>query len=237
MLQASGLDANVYRSILTTVARGDRTPTGIASRTGRSASSLARPVENLVQAGLLQRVVDPLRSRRSRYELADPFLVFHDAIIRPHRTRLRRRQAAQVWSESADTWRSRILGPHFERLCRETTLWHHTDFGLDRVETVGASLVADPASRTNLEIDVTATGPANQIVAVGEAKYTNAKRGLADLARLDRIRSLLPLDRSATCRLLLFAAQGADRALAHAAASRSDVELIDLRRLYGQNAG
>jgi uncharacterized protein len=234
VLQASGLDANVYRSILTAVARGDRTPTGIGSRTGRSASSLARPVESLVGAGMLHRVVDPLRSRRSRYELADPFLVFHDAIIRPHRTRLRRRQEPAVWAESAETWRSQVLGPHFERLCREATRWHHTDFGLDGVETVGASLVADPASRTNLEIDVMATGPGGHIVAIGEAKHTHARRGVADLARLDRIKDLLPADRSEGCRLLIFAAHGADRELTRVAASRPDVELVDLARLYGR---
>ena len=48
VLQAAGLEANVYRSILTAVAGGEQTPTHIALRTGRHASSLARPIENLV---------------------------------------------------------------------------------------------------------------------------------------------------------------------------------------------
>ena len=100
MLQASGLEANIYRSILTAVARGDKTPSGVASRIGRPASALARPFDKLTEAGLLDRIADPLRSRRSRYELADAFLVFHDAIIRPNRTRLRRRAQAEVWAEA-----------------------------------------------------------------------------------------------------------------------------------------
>ena len=92
VLHASGLSSNVYRSILTAVARGDRTPTGISSRTGRPVTALARPIERLTEAGLLIQVPDPVRARRSRYELADPFISFHDAIIRPNRTRIRRRQ-------------------------------------------------------------------------------------------------------------------------------------------------
>lgn len=236
VLAASGLDANVYRSIVAAVAGGDHTPTPIASRIGRNASSLARPLENLVQAGLLRRIVDPLRQRRSRYELADPFLAFHHAIVRPHRTRLRRRQQAAVWEECQETWRARVLGPYFERLAREATIQHPGDFGFPRLGVVGATTVADQAARTSLEVDVAALDGDGRVAVIGEAKHTAARRSRRDLARLERIRALLAPEQVEGAKLALFSATGFEPDLVSQAAARTDVELIDLARLYGTGA-
>ncbi len=236
VLQSSGLTANVYRSILTAVARGDRTPTGISSRTGRPATALAKPIERLTEAGLLLQIGDPLRSRRSRYELADPFISFHDAIIRPNRTRIRRRQQREIWAESDATWRSGIVGPHFERLCREAVLHYGSEFGVPSVANVGSTEVADAKGRRSHELDMVATNSSGDIVAIGEAKHTSVPRGTADLERLEHIRTLLPtqVDQLQLCRLLLFSAVGFERNVLKAVKGRADVELIDVSRLYGR---
>lgn len=234
VLQASGLSANVYRSILTAVARGDRTPTGISSRTGRPVTALARPIERLTEAGLLIQVPDPVRDRRSRYELADPFISFHDAIIRPNRTRIRRRQQRVVWSESQASWNSQIVGPHFERLCREATLLYGAEFGLASIASVGATSIADAKGRRSHELDLVATGPSGELLAIGEAKHTATKRSPADLERLEHIRGLMPDSGGDQCRLLLFSANGFERNLVRSASARTDVELIDVARLYGR---
>ena len=234
VLQASGLSANVYRSILTAVARGDRTPTGISSRTGRPATALARPIERLTEAGLLIQVPDPVRARRSRYELADPFISFHDAIIRPNRTRIRRRQQRVVWSENQATWNSQIVGPHFERLCREATLLYGAEFGLASTVSVGATSIADAKGRRSHELDLVAIGPSGGILAIGEAKHTTMARSPADLERLEHIRGLLRSSDGQQCRLLLFSANGFERNLVRTASTRTDVELIDVARLYGR---
>lgn len=234
VLESSSLSANVYRSILTVVARGDRTPTGISARTGRPASALARPIERLTEAGLLIRVPDPLRARRSRYELADPFITFHDAIIRPNRTRIRQRQQKAVWAESASTWRSQVVGPHFERLCREATALHGNEFGLASVSSVGSTAVADAKGRRSHEVDVVATTAAGVVVGLGEAKHTASPRGTADLARLEHIRSLLPKAEDRAAKLLLFSANGFDRNLVKLSLARADIQLIDTDRLYGK---
>jgi uncharacterized protein len=234
LLESSSLSANVYRSILTAVARGDRTPTGISSRTGRPASSLARPIERLTDAGLLLQIPDPLRARRSRYELADPFIAFHDAIIQPNRTRIRRRQQQAVWLESDATWRSQVIGPHFERLCRDAISHYGAEFGVpSSASVVGSTAVADAKGRQGHELDVIATTSAGSVAAIGEAKHTTSQRGMADLDRLDHIRTLLPTPSDRACRLLLFSANGFERHLVRTAAARTDVELVDVKRLYG----
>ena len=97
-----------------------------------------------------------------------------------------------MWPRLLPTWRSKLVGPHFERICREATLLRQGALGLQGVVTVGASVVADRAARVNHEVDVVATGATGEVVAVGEAKHTAWPRGTVDLARLDRIRALLP---------------------------------------------
>jgi uncharacterized protein len=71
------------------------------------------------------------------------------------------------------------------------------------------------------------------VLAIGEAKASVKPVDVAELARLDHLRQLLPADRVAgPPRLLLFARAGFSARLRRAAAARSDVELVDLDRLY-----
>ncbi|MEU4406610.1 hypothetical protein AB0F88_18990 [Streptosporangium sp. NPDC023963] len=86
---------------------------------------------------------------------------------------------------------------------------------------------------------VTETAPfaADRIVAIGEAcsrRGTTTPVSLAELQRLEHLRVLLPGAKvTAPPKLLLFSRSGFTADLAHTAARRSDVELVDLGRLYG----
>ncbi len=72
-----------------------------------------------------------------------------------------------------------------------------------------------------------------RITAVGEAKGTLQPVGLPQLARLEHLRGLLPGSRvGALPKLLLFARAGFTADLRRTADTRSDVELVDLERLY-----
>jgi len=71
------------------------------------------------------------------------------------------------------------------------------------------------------------------ILAIGEAKGGEARRGIGDLRRLERLRVLLATRADAAdARLLLFGRAGFAVDLVTAARDRKDVELIDLERLY-----
>lgn len=100
-------------------------------------------------------------------------------------------------------------------------------------------MVNDSKGRTQHEIDVVVLGRdpsgAEVVLSLGEAKHTNAKRTIADLQRLERVRGLVADKRpaAASAKLLLFSASGFDRNLTNEANERHDVELIDLVRIYG----
>jgi hypothetical protein len=183
---------------------------------------------------LVVRTADPLRARRSLLDVGDPFLRFHYAIIRPNRAALARRRGADVWARSAATFRSQVLGPHFERLCREVVLDLGPDLELPEVADVGATSLYDPARRVHHEIDVVGTDQRGRVRLIGEAKASTAVRGLDDLARLERLRTLLPEARRAPdVHLVLFALGGADRALQRAASTRDDLTVVDAKALVG----
>ncbi len=106
---------------------------------------------------------------------------------------------------------------------------------------VGQAVLNDPTGRTTHELDVIALADGEQlhaqravIRAIGEAKATNRTRSVGDLHRLERIRVLLgERGHDAThARLLLFSRTGFTAGLLDAARTRSDVELVDLTRLY-----
>jgi uncharacterized protein len=225
-------DSNVYRSIITAVARGERTVTGVASRTGRQATSLAKPLQRLIDAGVLMRVPDPLRARGGRIDLVDPFLTFHQVVIQPNRAALARRRAREVWRRrGSSTFRSQLLGPRFEHICRQALLDYDFDLPVE-VADVGATKLLDPQSKRHLDVDVAATDADDRIVLLAEVKASAGLRTSADLRRLDFLRTLLPADRRAPeVHLVLFSLHGVSPDLAAEANDRDDVTVIDAATL------
>ncbi len=67
-------------SILTLIGQGCHRPSEIASRLGMPATSLSRPLERLLELGLVRRDqpfgASPRDSKRSLYRIGDPFLRF-----------------------------------------------------------------------------------------------------------------------------------------------------------------
>ena len=78
------------------------------------------------------------------------------------------------------------------------------------------------------------TGFDSRVLAIGEAKHTTSKRTLGDLTRLEELRELIAKKQPAAAegKLLLFSASGFESNLKTAAGKRTDVELIDIDRLY-----
>jgi uncharacterized protein len=71
------------------------------------------------------------------------------------------------------------------------------------------------------------------VVAIGEVKSTTRPVDAAEITRLDHLRDLLPDSWvPAPPRLLVFSHAGFTSDARRAAASRQDVELVDLERLY-----
>jgi uncharacterized protein len=178
----------VYRAILGAIAAGERAFGAISRVAGLPSGALSRPLAALQRAGLVERVPDPLRARRDRYELADPHLRLWLTLIAPNRSRLQAGGAEEVWARLAETsWRSQVLGPRWEAVARA----HVAGGGAERLgqlDAVGVTTVSDRARGRSHEVDLVAIR-AGRVVALGEAKLRTL--GPPDLDRLLRIRDLL----------------------------------------------
>jgi len=199
----------VYRAILAAIASGERTFGAISRVAGLPSGALSRPLAALRRAGLVERIPDPLRARRDRYELADPHLRFWLAIVAPQRSRLQAAGAGELWAGLRETtWPSQVLGPRWEAIARAHLA--RGDERLGQVDGVGATSVSDRARRKSHEVDLVAVREGN-VVAVGEAKLRALEA--TDLERLRRIRDLLDAPEAA---LVLASAGGIPPTLAEA---------------------
>jgi hypothetical protein len=130
-----------------------------------------------------------------------------------------------------------VAGPHFETLCREFARAEgRRVFGVP-VGEVASGTVADPGSKTQIEVDVAVFGPARAgeprtVISLGEVKWGKFM-GLRHVERLRRTRALLAVkgyDTSATT-LACYSGAGFDAALS-AAAEDGDILLVGADRLY-----
>ncbi|NYV74249.1 ATP-binding protein [Streptomyces sp. UH6] len=231
-------DPTSYASVLAAVSAGRHRRSEIAAALGRPSGSLGHLLSGLQDIGLLEQTEDATRDKRSVFRVAEPVVRLHQLLIQRHEPELVVGRAEQVWTDSADTVASRIYGPHFEELARQWCFEHAAPETLGgRPAWVRPTEIACREHRRGHELDlVVAHSPAfgaERITAIGEAKGTLGAVGVSQLERLEHLRGLLPAAKvQALPKLLLFARSGFTADLRREAAARSDVELVDLVRLY-----
>lgn len=226
---------NLYHAALAGVATGHHAHAKLTSYVKTSGPSLAPITEALVASELVERVQDPLRRNRPTYHPADPLIRFYYVVMRGHHARLARHDAAaaRLWSSLKPTFQSQIIGPCFEGLARYwvTHFARPATIG-GEIYRVGPTTLSGHDGIGQLDVVVTGHGDldgAPPVLAIGEAK---AGERIAErhLRRLEEARKAMGA-RAAGAKLLLF---GADftRAVIAGAEARSDVEIVDLDRLY-----
>jgi AAA+ ATPase superfamily predicted ATPase len=179
-------------SILSLIGQGCHRPFEIAGRLGKPATSLARPLQRLIEMDLVERSTpfgtSPREGKRALYRIADPFLAFWFRFVEPERSRLEAGQTetvgreisarlphhvAQVWEELARASVPRL--PLFDRAWGPARRWWGP--GLDRKP---------------MEVDLVAESAAGDALLVGEVKWSVPKAVPEALAELERRAKNLP---------------------------------------------
>lgn len=229
-------DRALYRSIITSIAAGNATKGKIGSDLRRDAKSLAYPLAQLERAGFITRHHDMLRPNRPLLRVADPVLRFHFAVVRRDADRYKVRQGATAWADAATRFSSAVIGPHFEEMARTWTRRYASSETLGgAVGRVGFVQVNDPEQRQSFELDVAVSpqGSEDRLLAIGEAKARTGPCTIKDIERLEHLRGLLTSRTGASgAKLLLFSLSGFTRDITEKANRRSDIELVDLQRMY-----
>lgn len=229
-------DTGLYQTVLAAVAEGNATRGAIAGRLERKGGDISHHLTVLEDAGLLVAEGDAFRRNRSLYRITEPLVRFYYSIMRPYWTQLERvrpGRTERIWSSQKPTFRSQVVGPVFEHVCRRWTedLADEETFG----GLVGRALpgvVYDEASRTSHEVDVAALGNDGTVLSIGEAKW-GEHMTLSHLQRLEHIAELLAHRDKAPSVLALYSGAGFSPALQRRSdESQGRIQLVDLDRLY-----
>jgi hypothetical protein len=240
---SSARKPNLYHATLAGVALGHHAWSSLTKYVKIPGSSLHSIVRALLAADFIVEHQDPVRENRPKYEPADPLIRFHYALIRRHQTRLGRHDVdtEALWDDLRPTFRSQVLGPCFESMARAwaTHFASHETLG-GAPDHVGPTTLTvtnrETGSAAPRQIDLVvaaddAAAPGERTVhALGEAKVEE-RITLRHVRRLEQARETLGA-RAQAAKLLLFG-RSFDEAARSAAATRADLEIVDLERLYG----
>jgi uncharacterized protein len=188
-------DAALYHSVLAAIANGSGRWGAIASYIGRKSADIAHPLNVLEDCRLIARDQDAFRSGRAVYRIMEPLITYYEAIMRPRWGDLEQGFGNQVWADSRQSFRSKVVGPHFESVCRDFAAARGREVFGRPVGQVSPGTVTDHAARSQIEIDVAVLAPAEpgqprEIISLGEAKWGDVM-GVRHIARLQRARNLL----------------------------------------------
>jgi AAA+ ATPase superfamily predicted ATPase len=179
-------DTTQAASILSLIGQGCHRISEIAGRLGKPATSLSRPVQRLMELELVRREqpfgTSARDSKRTYYQIADPFLRFWFRYVEPNRSRLEAGQESTVLAEVRRNLPEH-LGGIWEDLARESVA---------RLDCFGRTW--KPASRwwgsgedrRPMEIDVVAESSDGQYLLLGEVEWSDSadcSRLLAELKR------------------------------------------------------
>lgn len=173
-------------SLLSLIGRGCHRLSEIAARLEKPATSLSRPLHRLIELGLVRREVpfgvSPRTAKRTRYQIADPFLRFWFRFVEPNRSQL---EAGRLNAVATRIGReiAHHVGGLWEDLVRES---------VPRLEIFGREF--GTASRwwgagldkTPMEIDLVAESDDGNSLLLGEVEWreeTDTKRLVAELRR------------------------------------------------------
>jgi hypothetical protein len=223
----------LYLSVLSAVSGGSCTQSAISNELGRSQQSVQHPLDALVRSGFLDKDDDVVRQRRPVYRITDPIIRFHQVVRHPRVALFEDRRGTEAWADSQPSFKSLVLGPHFEKLAREYVRRVGEAMIGTPIVTVGTTVINDREERAAHQLDIVAlgpgTGPRHRVIeAIGEAKLRELDAG--DLSRLERMRTVLHGAKDA--HIVLVSTSGFTGGLKKEAANRADVHLVSLEDVY-----
>lgn len=221
--------AHTYLSLLNAIAGGATRISEIASRTQISVTSLAKPLNILMDLGFVQRHVpfveyNPHKSKRGVYRVSDPFTRFWCRYILPNMSLITAGRGALVWDRFIEPDLPTFLGLVFEEVCRS-----FVEAQADVLVPGEHALRVGSHWDRDFDVDVMATLTDGSMV-IGECKAWSGPVGLNVLETLKYRQARL--GQAPRVHRVLFSASGFT-AEVQAAADRGEVVLADLDQIMG----
>ena len=178
--------ASQPHSLLSLIANGSHRLSEIAGRLEKPATSLTRPLANLIDLGYIRREhpfgESPRSTKKSIYRLEDPFLLFWYRIVLPNHSLLEQDLVDAVYADSLNRLKAQTA-EIWEEMARKSTA--HLNI---------ANIRWKPAQRwwgngrdgKNMEIDAIAESLDNRFLLFGEVKWEEKSDIKATISKLKK---------------------------------------------------
>lgn len=213
---------NTCWSILNGLGNGAGRISELGSRLNLPANQLTRYIELLRDLFLIYREVpvlekNPQRSKKGFYQVADPFLRLWFGAIYPYESFLEFGQYELVAKRLRPMIENHIAHC-YEKMCRDYVGYSTDAFGCIRVGRQWGK---------NYEIDVAGVNSENELLVVGECKWSRRRVGMSVLKNLKQKIIINNLPISSSCRYLLFSKSGFSAEIQKEAENNSQLLLIN----------
>jgi AAA+ ATPase superfamily predicted ATPase len=191
-------------TILSLIGNGVHRMSEIAARLGKPATSLAGPLDRLIQLGYIERELpfgeNERNTKKSYYRISDPFLNFYFTYIIPNRSLIELDKGNAVLQRLTDSFTG-YTSFWWEKLCRQAVsgalIEGHT-FGYAR------SWWGNVSKDERIEIDVVAESTDGKVLLVGECKWTESENVAQLVYELEGKANKLPFAKGKTVIPCLF---------------------------------
>ena len=182
-------------SIISLIGNGVNRLSEIASRLQKKATDLSNPIAKLIQLGYIEREMpfgeDVRSSKKSIYQLCDPFLRTYYKYVVPNRSLIglgRKSLLTQIFGQTFNEF----VGQYWERLCRNAVSGNELFGTTWNVASRWWGNVKDGSVSRMMEVDVVAESFDKKKILIGECKWTEKENASRLLYELEKKARLLP---------------------------------------------
>ncbi len=201
-------EPRTYLAILEAIGLGAKTPTQIGKHAGILINHVGKYLHTLLAFELVRRIIsldakDFSNTRKSRYEIKDPYLRFYFGFLHPNIHLIEQQRFGRILDVIRANWDSFVGKSGYEELARQLVSRLGDSGRLPFFpEQIGR------AWNAHAEIDVVAVDRKSENVFLGECKWTSRKANEADLDALINKAKHFPTLKQYTCAYGLFSRTG-----------------------------
>lgn len=232
LLRQEVQEPGVYSAIIEAVASGYTKANEIATKIGEDAAKCLKYMKTLCELGIIYKETpfgEKESSRKTIYGISDFMFRFWYRYVFANRTLIETGAKEAVWRKKIEPDYNHYMGVVFEKVCLEYLMVQNAKGNLPFLFTsTGRWWGTDPATRTQVEIDVVAEDGGAYLI--GECKWRNEKVDLAVLQKLKEKADIFQKQRTDTW-YVLFSKAGFAQAVLEEVKMNDRLILVDIQKL------
>lgn len=232
LLRQEVQEPGVYSAIIETIASGYTKTNEISTKIGEDAAKCLKYMKTLCELGIVYKETpfgEKETSRKTIYGISDFMFRFWYRYVFANRTLIETGAKEAVWLKKIEPDYNNYMGLVFEKVCMDYLMEQNAKGKLPILCTsVGRWWGTDPATRTQVEIDVIAKDGNEYLI--GECKWRNEKLDLSVLRNLKEKADIFNKNREHTW-FMLFSKSGFTQAVIEEAKRDDCLLLVDMDAL------